>query len=270
MEELTLKAPAKLNLHLQVLNKRNDGYHDLSSLFTLINLFDTLTIREKKGGINLLETSPIENNLVVSAAELLKDYSCTDKGATIELKKSIPVQKGLGGGSSDAAATLIGLNKLWKLNMSKKELFNLAIQLGSDVPFFLFGETAWAKGRGEILETYSLPEKNFLLSFPKIGISTSKAFEEFKIDKRAELSKENFSSEKAFNSFEGWIRHAYPEINRIFENLSILGLPRLSGTGSTIFIECDSLEEAQIGKEKFPELVLVKSLDRSPLMQIIE
>ena len=118
MEELTLKAPAKLNLHLQVLNKRNDGYHDLSSLFTLINLFDTLTIREKKGGINLLETSPIENNLVVSAAELLKDYSCTDKGATIELKKSIPVQKGLGGGSSDAAATLIGLNKLWKLNIS--------------------------------------------------------------------------------------------------------------------------------------------------------
>ena len=162
MEELTLKAPAKLNLHLQVLKKREDGFHDLSSLFTLINLYDSLVLRERKKNIELLESLPIENNIVVSAAKLLKDYSGTDKGVTIELRKSIPCQKGLGGGSSDAAAALIGLTKLWKLNLSKKELFDIGVQLGSDVPFFLFGETAWVLGRGEILNKYPYSEKYYL------------------------------------------------------------------------------------------------------------
>ena len=270
MEELILKAPAKLNLHLQVLKKREDGFHDLSSLFTLINLYDSLIFKEQNKNIDLVESSPIENNIVFLAAKLLKEYSGTNKGASIELKKSIPCQKGLGGGSSDAAATLIGLTKLWKLNVSRKELFNIAIKLGSDVPFFLFGETAWALGRGEILNRYPYSEKYFLLFYPERGISTAVAFKEVPTNYKIEITAENYTAKKSFNSFEGWIRRTYPDIDKIFNDLVLIGIPRLSGTGSTVFVEFDSLEDALEGKEKFPELVLVKSLDRSPLMQIIE
>ena len=270
MEELILKAPAKLNLHLQVLEKREDGFHELSSLFTLIDLYDSLVLRERKKNIELLESLPIENNIVVSAAKLLKDYSGTDKGVSIELRKSIPCQKGLGGGSSDAAAALIGLTKLWQLNLSKKELFDIGVQLGSDVPFFLFGETAWVLGRGEILNKYPYSEKYYLLYFPERGISTADAFKEVTTNCEAELTAENYISEKAFNSFEGWIRSTYPDIDKIFKDLASIGIPRLSGTGSTVFVEFNTLKEAQEAKEKFPQLLLVKSLDRSPLMQIIE
>ena len=168
MEELRLQAPAKLNLHLQVLRLRDDGFHDISSLFSLIDISDLLIFRRNKKNINLIESSPIEDNIVMKAAQLLKDYSGTSQGVSIELIKAIPDQKGLGGGSSDAATTLIGLNRLWNLEISNKKLLDLALRLGSDVPFFMFGKTAWAEGRGEILREYPYTEKYFLLCFPKL------------------------------------------------------------------------------------------------------
>ena len=159
---------------------------------------------------------------------------------------------------------------MWELEISNKKLLDLALRLGSDVPFFMFGKTAWAEGRGEILREYPYTEKYFLLSFPKLKISTKEAFNSISIDNKAQLTEESYNKDKAFNSFEAWIRERYPSIDKIFKELEVIGTPRLSGTGSTIFLEYNTLEKAQIAHKKFPELVLTKSLDRSPLLQIIE
>ena len=270
MEELIIQAPAKINLHLQVVNKREDGFHNISSLFSLIDLSDTISFKENGNKIKLSESIPIADNIVLKAANLLKDKYSVKKGVRIELNKVIPDQKGLGGGSSNAAATLIALNKFWNLNCTQEEIMDLALTLGSDVPFFIFGKTAWAEGRGEILREFSYQERFFLLFLPKLRISTKSAFNEISLSDATRLTKENYEPDKYFNSFEKWVRSTYPIMDEIFLELQSIGNPRLSGTGSTIFIEYSNLKEAEIAKKKFPELVLTKSLERSPLMQIIE
>ena len=270
MEELRLQAPAKINLHLQVLNKRQDGFHNISSLFTLIDLCDTLSFKKNKTDIELTESVPFENNIVLKAANLIKEYCSVEEGVRIELNKNIPDQKGLGGGSSDAASTLIGLKKFWGLDISKKELLDLAIQLGSDVPFFVFGKTAWAEGRGEILKEFDYKDRFFLLALPEIKISTKYAFNELSKLKAVTPNRPRPKAVEYYNSFEGWLRKTKPEADNIFKELESVGVPRLSGTGSAIFMEYENLNEAKLAKKHFPELVLTKSLERSPLMQIIE
>ena len=270
MEELRLKAPAKINLHLQVLNKRQDGFHNISSLFTLIDLCDTLSFKKNKKDIELIESVPFENNIVLKAANLIKEYCSVEEGVRIELNKNIPDQKGLGGGSSDAASTLIGLKKFWGLDISKKELLDLALQLGSDVPFFVFGKTAWAEGRGEILKEFDYKDRFFLLALPEIKISTKYAFNELSKLKEVTPNRPRTKTVEYYNSFEGWLRATKPEADNIFKELESVGVPRLSGTGSAIFMEYGNLNEAKFAKKRFPELVLTKSLERSPLMQIIE
>ena len=270
MEELKIKAPAKINLHLEVLKKRDDGFHDISSLFTLIDLYDNIVFKRNKDKISLKETNPIENNIVLKAATLIKDLYSIKDGVSIELTKSIPDQKGLGGGSSDAAATLVGLNKFWDLKISPRELIDIALQLGSDVPFFIYGKTAWAEGRGEILREFSYKDRFFLLAFPDLKISTKVAFNSISIPVDHILSTEKHDPVEYFNSFESWVRETQPIMDKTFLKLQSVGIPRLSGTGSAIFMEYDSLEEAESAKKEFPELVLTKSLERSPLMQIIE
>ncbi len=270
MEELKVKAPAKLNLHLEVLKRRHDGFHDISSIFTLIDLYDKVIFKRNEDKIFLKEKSPIENNIVLKAANLIKDLYSVREGVSIELTKSIPDQKGLGGGSSDAAATLIGLNKFWDLKISQSDLIDIALQLGSDVPFFIFGKTAWAHGRGEILKEHPYKKSFFLLKFPKLKMSTKLAFDSINLASRGLPLKKELDINEYFNSFEFWIRDNYSEMDSVFINLEKVGKPRLSGTGSTVFMEYDNLEEAQLVKDQFPELVLTKSLERSPLMQIIE
>jgi 4-diphosphocytidyl-2-C-methyl-D-erythritol kinase len=147
---------------------------------------------------------------------------------------------------------------------------DLALTLGSDVPFFIFGKTAWAEGRGEILREFSYQERFFLLSLPKLRISTKSAFNEISLTDVEGLTKENYKPDKYYNSFEKWVRSTYPIMDEIFLELQSIGNPRLSGTGSTIFVEYSNLKDAEMAKKEFPELVLTKSLERSPLMQIIE
>ena len=161
---------------------------------------------------------------------------------------------------------LIGLNKVWDLKISKEVLLKIAIQLGSDVPFFIYGKTAIAEGRGEILTEYPYKERFFLLHFPELKVSTKYAFEEGEII----FANKQGKSRSNFNSFEKWIKQNYLEMGKIFERLRDIGNPRLSGTGSTVFVEFDNLQKAISAQKKFPELVLTKSLERSPLMQIIE
>ena len=270
MEELNLRAPAKLNLHLEVLKKRQDGFHDISSLFTLIDLYDFISFKKEKRDIDLIESKPIKNNIVYKAANLLKEAYSVKQGVRIELIKSIPEQKGLGGGSSDAASTLIGLSKFWNLNPSKDDLMEIALKLGSDVPFFMYGKTAWAKGRGEILTEYPYKGRYFLILFPDTKISTEYAFQEAEINLNSAITKENFTTNRAFNSFEDWSRKTFSEIDKAFTSLENIGIPRLSGTGSTIFVEFSNLEDAKSAQLKNTNLVLTKTLERSPLMQIIE
>ena len=270
MNLIEIKSPAKLNLHLQVLNRRLDGFHNISSLFTLIDIADEMSFKRTEKYINLIESTPIQDNIVLKAAMLLKENYGVNKGVTINLSKSIPEQKGLGGGSSNAASTLICLNKLWDLDLPQPELQSLALQLGSDVPFFVYGKTAWAEGRGELLRRFPYKKRFFILIFPDEKISTREAFNNFKIKEEIQLNKENFSNELSFNSFEKWVRNKYTSINSLFNKFESIGKPRLSGTGSTIFIEFDSEDQARLVHKRNPELVFVKSLDRSPLMQIIE
>ena len=176
MNEISVKAPAKLNLHLQVISKRSDEFHELRTLFTYIDLFDDLFFKITDEKVELKEIEPINDNLVLKAADILKKRTKCTKGVQITLQKRIPIQKGLGGGSSDAAATLIALNKLWNLGLTKNELMKLSLELGSDVPFFVFGHNAWAKGRGEILSKIDYKEEWFLLYMPKTQISTKEAY----------------------------------------------------------------------------------------------
>ncbi len=268
---MNILAPAKLNLHLQVVDKRPDGYHNLKTAFQLIDLYDELEFKLQDEEIEIEETNvEIENNLVLLAADALKKASNINKGVKIKLTKNIPLQKGLGGGSSDAAATLLALNSLWSANLSINELMSIGLDLGSDIPFFLYGKNAWAEGRGEKMDSLILPKSWFLLIFPEKNISTKEAFEEIQPDDRNHINKKDFLQGKAFNTFEDWARQKYSEINDLFNLLKTIGKPRLSGTGSTIFISFSNKEDALSAKEKFSSSVLVNSLDDSPLRQLIE
>tara|TARA_B100001758_G_scaffold201434_1_gene180479 strand:+ start:575 stop:1387 length:813 start_codon:yes stop_codon:yes gene_type:complete len=270
MNEISVKAPAKLNLHLQVIAKRNDGFHDLRTFFTFINLYDQIIFKISEDKIELKESEPIDDNLVKKAADLLRKRTNCNKGVEISLQKNIPLQKGLGGGSSDAAATLIGLNKLWDLGLTHSELLNISLELGSDVPFFIFGRTAWAEGRGEILSQADFNEEWYLLYMPNAQISTKKAFESVTSNFSKPYTYKEYISKGGFNSFEKWARDSYEEIDEIFVKLKNIGTPRLSGTGSSVFVSFSNLEEAESVKQDFPDCILVKSLERSPLTQIIE
>jgi 4-diphosphocytidyl-2-C-methyl-D-erythritol kinase len=175
-------APAKLNLFLEIQGKRPDGYHDLESLMVTVDLFDTLTfLDDPSGRITLRCDDPTlptgTDNLVVKAANRLKATTGTDRGARIDLKKAIPAQAGLAGGSSDAAATLIGLDRLWGLQTAPETLDEIAATIGSDVSFFRQGPCAVCRGRGEIVEPWPLPEPlHFVLVCPPVGVSTAAVY----------------------------------------------------------------------------------------------
>ena len=185
--KITVVSPAKINLHLEVLGKRKDGYHELAMLMQSINLEDYLEIELNTTGVinlssNNTELDLKEDNLIIKTANILRNnYPDKNLGANIFLNKNIPIGAGLAGGSSNAAATLIGLNKLWSLNLDKPTLKRFALELGSDVPFFLEGGSQYCFGRGEVLEKYSLDSRLFLiiLKNPKVSLSTSEIYKKY-------------------------------------------------------------------------------------------
>lgn len=176
----TLKTPAKINWFLSVLRKREDGYHEISSLMQSVALYDYLTFEQaEKIGIRTDAEIPLEENLVYKAAILIKERLSVKKGAVIILKKEIPMSAGLGGGSSDAACTLAGLNRLWGLGLSKDELAGFGAMLGSDIPFFFKGPFAAVEGRGEIVTPLNANTPNIILLVkPKLSVSTKWAYSE--------------------------------------------------------------------------------------------
>ena len=273
MKTLNLKAPAKINLHLQVIKKRPDNYHEIRTVFQLINLYDHLIISASKKEIKLNQQNlEIEDNIIMRAALKLKKHTNTSTGADISLLKRIPLKKGLGGGSSDAACTLIGLNHLWKTGLCPDDLCSIGADLGADIPIFIQGTSCWGEGKGEILSQINLPKKLFLLAFPKVGISTKLAFEAIKINSKKEITLLDFKKGKKINDFQDWAINSSSEIYEAFDILTKYGNPMLTGTGSALFIEFINLEEGKMALNKIQrklEAILVNSLDYSPLRPLL-
>jgi 4-diphosphocytidyl-2-C-methyl-D-erythritol kinase len=272
MNVLKIKAPAKINIGLTVVTKRPDGYHDLHTFFYPIKgLYDTITIeRREKGTIfqtfnKELAYSP-NNNLIIKAHNLLEKTVKKKLNVKIRLDKRIPIGAGLGGGSSDAAATLLGLNEFFSLNLSEKTLKRLAIKLGADVPFFLNPVPSLAYGRGENLEpiNISIPHP-ILLVYPNIHISTKTAFSTiipaYRIPSIPQVIEEHGYAPKIwrryiYNDFENGIFDTYEILKKIkikmLQNGALFSL--MTGTGSTIFGIFPTLEKAEEIRKKFEEL----------------
>ncbi|RPI05719.1 MAG: 4-(cytidine 5'-diphospho)-2-C-methyl-D-erythritol kinase [Ignavibacteriae bacterium] len=267
---MKLRAYAKINIGLHILGKRSDGYHDLETIFHEINCFDELEL-EQHSKITMTADSilvPVDgSNLCLKAANLLQKEKHVKRGVIIHLKKNIPIGAGLGGGSSDAAAVLRGLNLFWELKLSDAQLRALAEQIGSDVPFFIEGGTASATGRGEILEPFSLPMPYWIaVVTPLIHISTAWAYQHLEPGRngtaegyQAKLVK-HISNPKRLaslihNDFEQPVFQTYPELNRIKEQLNSQGavFSLMSGSGSTMVGFFDQEKKALGALESFPK-----------------
>lgn len=257
---LTLKAPAKINWFLRVLLKRPDGYHDIESLMQCVSLFDTLSF-EMSDTLELLCNAaiPIEENIVYKAATALKDASGFGRGARISLEKNIPLEAGMGGGSSDAACTLVGLNQLWGLGLPQSELIAIAGRLGSDVSFFLNGPSAIVSGRGERAKPVSIRKSHaVLLLKPEFGVSAGWAYGHlagFNVPEAqmdgiiSALNEGDYGalSKMLVNDLEGPVVGRHPEIRtlkeRAIEEGAVLSL--MSGSGSTVFSLFEDSERAE-------------------------
>lgn len=281
-----IASPAKINLHLEVLNKRKDGFHNLVSIFTMVSLCDLIEV-SKHGEtgqtvIRGIEEIRREEDLVFKAAALFRSYSGAAEGITIEINKQIPLAAGLGGGSSNAASTLIALNLLFETGFSEDELAHLAARLGSDVPFFCNGPSAVVTGRGEIVRPIpSRKDLCIVLVNPGIRISTAEAFVWWDAENHARseagisvvsMSRryEKLSPGKweFFNSFQSILEKKFPVIDRIIRSLLAHGAcyASVSGSGSSVFGVFKSRRNAEraLKKVNAGDSWIVNTLDRKP------
>lgn len=255
-------APAKVNLYLKVLAKRSDGYHDIETIMQTISLYDTLLFSESKDSQIKLNCNnsllPVdESNLIHKAIQILRDYTHCERGIDIYLKKRIPIAAGLGGGSSDAAATLLALNKLWQLGLRREELMNLGVKLGADVPFLLEKGTVLARGIGDKLTSLKpIPKTWMILVCPPIKVSTKWVYDKvkFKLTKNdfaIKIVPQNWGDNLAFslfNSLEEITLRYYPiidDIKKEFIRLGALGT-LMSGSGPSVFGIAANKKEAKL------------------------
>lgn len=237
---LTLPAPAKLNLMLHILGRRPDGYHELETLFQFLDYSDTLYFRPRVDGQIILhsEMPDVEHdsNLIVRAARLLQQQCSNSSGADIRIDKRLPVGGGLGGGSSNAATTLLGLNHLWQCGQSLQKLASLGLQLGADVPVFVHGRAAFAEGVGEKLTFVELEEPWFLVARPDVFISTGKIFSAPCLTRNTPPSKVRpVLSQDGHNDCQATVERYYPIVSQALELLGQYVPAKLTGTGSCIF-----------------------------------
>ncbi len=268
MPEFSLPSFAKINWNLRIFGKRDDGFHDLFTVFQTVSLHDTISFAEDEF-LRLTcsdATVPTDDrNLIIEAAKCLLDDGGVEKGARIHLEKRIPSPGGLGGGSSNAAVTLTGLKRLWQLEISDHELWEIAKSLGSDVPFFLDGGTAIGTGRGEVIDQIGDVDEPFMLIVtPDVQISTRDAFAGNKaasltnVDSerilrvcRLEAESSDFRHSVLINDFEASVFHAYPEVRRVKETLLGLGALKaaMSGSGASVFAVFDKEETRQTAQK---------------------
>jgi len=291
---LTLPAPAKLNLFLHITAQREDGYHLLQTVFQLLDYSDEITLDIRQDGklkrkkyrnesnknFNALNEIPLESDLCVRAAKLLQSHTNSSLGVDITLNKKLPIGGGIGGGSSDAATVLHGLNLLWDCDLSDQQLADLGLKLGADVPVFIHGNSAWAEGIGEQLTPMNLPETWFLVIRPDISVSTAEIFSDQALTRDSEaLTITRFLNDAVFekqsNVFEIIVKKKYPKIANALEWLSSFSEARLTGTGSCIFAKFDSEDEANQVLEALAEPsnnwqgFVAKGVNQSPLHKAI-
>ena len=256
--ESSWPAPAKLNLFLHITGRRPDGYHELQTVFQLIDLCDTLTVAVRDDGAIERPEGPADvppqSDLVVRAARALKAACGTALGATLRVRKRIPMGGGLGGGSSDAATTLLALNQLWGSRLGIEDLARLGLPLGADVPVFIRGFSAWAEGVGERLSPLELPERWYVVIHPGVGVSTGEVFQSPELTRNSPLiTIRAFFEAGGRNDCEPVVRARYPEVAAALDWLSRYAPARLTGTGSCIFASCATAIEAERIAARVPD-----------------
>ena len=270
-------APAKINVFLHITGQRADGYHTLQSAFQLLDFYDTLSLRPTNDGLifrlNTIENVAEQDDLCVRAAKALQQATGCPKGVTIQINKRIPMGGGLGGGSSDAATMLLALNHLWSLNLPRASLMEIGLTLGADVPFFIFGQNAWAEGIGEILTPLPLPSTYYVVLTPKIQVSTVKIFTHSGLTKDTKPLKiadfSNGANSKQFrNDLEKIVCEEFTAVASTLEWLNQYGQARMSGSGASVFVKADSLAKAKTIFAQKPNSVsgfIAKGLNQHPL-----
>ena len=269
---IRVPSPAKLNLFLHITGRRDDGYHELQTIFQLIDLNDWLEFTQTDNlqiSIDGLNSVDLEHNLIYKATQILKPYAQKITGLSIRVEKNIPMGAGLGGGSSNAATTLIVVNQLWQCGLSIEQLAKLGIKLGADVPIFVYGRNAWAEGIGEQLTFIDLEQKKYIVLKPDCFISTQLLFSQKTLTRNTktstfcayQLTPFNFG-----NNFEPLAKSLYPEVNEAMQYLDQFGIAKLTGTGACVFTEVTSDMNIDDVLAHSPcKAYLVNGLNESPL-----
>ena len=266
-------APAKLNLFLHVVGRRADGYHLLQSVFRLIGRADTVHLELRDDGRVMREVDlpgvPEDSDLTVRAARLLQAHAPAGAGVSIRLDKKLPMGGGLGGGSSDAATVLLALNRLWQVDLPRRTLQELALQLGADVPVFVFGQTAFAEGVGEILHPTSAPPAWYVVLTPPVQVPTAAIFAAPELTRSTPALKiAPFSAGMGRNDLQSVVLERYPEVARHLEWLEQFGEARMTGSGACVFASFGAEGAAREVLRQLPETMqgfVAQGLDRHPL-----
>ena len=267
-------SPAKLNLFLHITGRRSNGYHELQTVFQFLNYCDTLSFEPTfEPNIQLLtrvEGVAYDDNLIVRAAKALQQYAGVTKGALISLEKRLPMGGGLGGGSSNAATTLVALNQLWSCQLSNDELATIGLKLGADVPVFIHGYAAWAEGVGEKLSPISPPEPWYAVIIPPCHVSTREIFATTELTRDCEpITISRFLSGEGRNVCEEIVKEHYPAVSESLSWLAQYGQARMTGTGACVFVDVNSQRQAQEIINGLPESwqgFVAKGCNRSPLI----
>lgn len=277
MTECRWPAPAKLNLFLHITGRRTDGYHLLQTAFQFLDYGDSLTIQVTDSPqIILIPELPgvaEDNNLIIRAAILLQKAANIQHGARIHLDKKLPMGGGLGGGSSDAATTLVALNQQWRCQLSEEELAALALQLGADVPVFVRGRAAWAEGVGEQLTPILPPEPWYLVVIPDCQVSTGEIFSASELTRDCEPIKiSGFLSGEGSNVCEAVVKRRYPAVAEALDWLAQYADPKMTGTGACVFASFETAAKAQQIWQQLPvtwQGFIAKGCNQSPLLAAI-
>lgn len=278
MNELICPAPAKLNLFLHVVGRRADGYHLLQTVFRLLDYGDTLRLSLRADGQVRrtldLPGVPTSADLCLRAAQLLQSETGCQLGVDIQLDKRLPMGGGLGGGSSDAASVLLGLNRLWDLRLTRQQLQQFGLRLGADVPLFVFGQSAFAEGIGEALQAISLPPAWYVVLVPPVSVSTQAIFShpgltrDSKIIKMADFSEAENSEAGLRNDLQALVCREHPAVAKHIAWLSQYGKARMTGSGACVFAAFDTEQAAHAVMAQLPGDMrgfMARGLDRHPL-----
>lgn len=266
-------APAKLNLMLRITGKRADGYHLLQTVFQFVDLCDWLELSPRSDSKVYLKNPipgvPESQDLTIRAANLLKQETGYLGGVCINVEKRLPMGGGLGGGSSDAATTLVALNELWGLGLSREKLMRLGLSLGADVPVFVFGHSAWAEGVGEVLEAINIPEQWVVIIKPDCHVDTKEIFSAKDLTRDSKSIKiSDFTTGQHQNDCLEVVRKLYPSVDEALLDLSGFSEARLTGTGACVFAQFESERAAKKAffslREKW-QVYLAKGVNSSPL-----